>query len=98
MHRWVGRVKLMEEPLCWRVGDSFINRDAQTRVIRYDLRVKEPFHSNGQWLLSLQNTIGPCEQLCLEHIPGHAAIVVMSVTRCCRPVRHSGLVKEELWA
>lgn len=73
-------------------------RDAQTRVIRYDLRVKEPFHSNGQWLLSLQNTIGPCEQLCLEHIPGHAAIVVMSVTRCCRPVRHSGLVKEELWA
>ena len=73
-------------------------RDAQTRVIRYDLRVKEPFHSNGQWLLSLQNTIGPCEQLCLEHISGHAAIVVMSVTRCCRPVRHSGLVKEELWA
>jgi hypothetical protein len=86
------------ETLFWRVGDSFINSDVQTRVIRCDLRVKEPFHSNGQWLLSTQDTIGPCEQLCLEHISGHAAIVVMSVTRCCRPVRHSGLVKEELWA
>lgn len=46
-------------------------------MLRFDLRVKELFHSNGQWLLSPPETIRPSGQLCLGHISGHPAIVAM---------------------
>lgn len=46
-------------------------------MIRCGLRVKELFHADGQWFLSLSDTIGAGRHLCLGGISGQAAIVAM---------------------